>query len=227
MNDAQFHALRERMIQEQLIPRGINDQRVLDTMRRVPRHEFLPARVRQVAYRDGAIPIGRQQTISQPFVVALMTQMLQLRGGERVLEIGTGSGYQTAILCELAANVISLERQPLLAGRAGDTLQRLGYENVEVHIGDGSQGLADMAPYDVILVTAAAPSLPEPLRLQLNPEGGRLVLPIGTRDGQRLERIVRNGDSWHMERTVKVRFVPLIGQHGFRAETKKPPKASV
>ncbi len=226
MDDAQFHAQRERMVQEQLIPRGIKDPSLLEVMRRIPRHEFLPKRIQQVAYRDGAIPIGRKQTISQPFVVALMTQMLELRGDERVLEIGTGSGYQTAILCELAGSVISLERQPLLAGRAGDTLQRLGYENVEVHIGDGSQGLADMAPYDAILVTAAAPSLPEPLRLQLNPDGGRLVLPIGTQDGQRLERIVREGDHWHMERTVKVRFVPLIGRHGFQGET-KPPTAGV
>lgn len=226
MDDAQFRAERERMVQEQLIPRGIKDPRVLAAMRRIPRHAFLPKRVQQVAYRDGAIPIGRQQTISQPFVVALMTQMLELQGTERVLEIGTGSGYQTALLCELATSVISLERHPLLAGRAGDALQRLGYENVEVHIGDGSQGLADMAPYDAILVTAAAPSLPEPLRLQLNPDGGRLVLPIGTHDGQRLERIVRDGDRWQMERTVKVRFVPLIGRFGF-AEEARPPTAGV
>ena len=144
-----------------------------------------------------------------------MTQMLQLDGTERVLEIGTGSGYQTAILCELAESVISLERHPLLAGRAGDTLARLGYDNVEIHIGDGSQGLLDMAPYDAILVTAAAPSLPEPLRAQMSPDGGRMVLPIGTSEGQRLELIVRQGDNWTMERTIPVRFVPLIGQHGF------------
>jgi protein-L-isoaspartate(D-aspartate) O-methyltransferase len=219
MDNSKYIAQRELMVQEQLIKRGITDPRVLEAMRGVPRHEFLPRRIRQVAYLDGALPIGRKQTISQPYVVALMSQMLQLTGNERVLEVGTGSGYQTAVLCELADEVVTLERHPLLAGRAGDTLERLGYENVEVHIGDGSQGLPDMAPYDAIIVTAAAPALPEPLRLQMDPEGGRMVLPIGSDALQRLEIIRRDGDQWNMERTVKVRFVPLIGRHGFRTET--------
>ena len=155
-------------------------------MRRVPRHAFLPKRARRVAYKDGALPIGNQQTISQPYIVALMTQMLALKGDEHVLEIGTGSGYQTALLCELAASVVSLERYPVLAGRAGDVLTRLGYDNVEIYIGDGTQGLADMAPYDAIIVTAAAPGLPEPLRLQMSSEGGRMVIPSAAASSRRL-----------------------------------------
>lgn len=213
-----FRQQRETMIQQQLIPRGIHDPRVLEAMRRVPRHVFLPRRVRDVAYRDGALPIGNKQTISQPYIVALMTQMLQLQGHERVLEIGTGSGYQAAVLCELAESVVSIERHPLLAGRAGDKLAKLGYDNIEIHIGDGTQGLLDMAPYDAIIVTAAAPALPEPLRGQLDPNGGRLVLPIGPREEQHLERVTRNGDSWNIERMTRVRFVPLLGQHGFKAD---------
>jgi len=218
MNDAQHRAQREQMIQTQLIPRGIEDPRVLDAMRRVPRHAFLPKRARKVAYKDGALPIGQRQTISQPYVVALMTQMLALTGTERVLEIGTGSGYQTALLCELAESVVSVERYPLLAGRAGDVLTRLGYDNLEIHIGDGTQGLPDMAPYDAIIVTAAAPALPEPLRLQMSADGGRMVLPIGPRQQQTLERVQRDGNSWTMERTIPVRFVPLLGSHGFQPD---------
>jgi len=221
MNNEIQRARREQMVQEQLITRNITDLRVLEAMHRVPRHIFLPRDLREMAYRDSALPIGNKQTISQPYIVALMTQMLGLEGHETVLEIGTGSGYQTAILCELAANVISIERHALLAGRAGDALTRLGYSNVEVYIGDGTQGLPDMAPYDAILVTAAAPALPDPLRLQLDHHGGRLVLPLGTQDNQHLERVIRMGEQWQMERTLSVRFVPLIGRYGFAA---KPPK---
>jgi protein-L-isoaspartate(D-aspartate) O-methyltransferase len=213
-----FRQQRETMIQQQLVPRGIHDSRVLEAMRRVPRHIFLPRRVREVAYRDGALPIGNKQTISQPFIVALMTQMLGLQGHERVLEIGTGSGYQAAVLCELVESVVSIERHPLLAGRAGDKLAKLGYDNIEIHIGDGTQGLPDMAPYDAIIVTAAAPALPEPLRQQLSPDGGKLILPIGNRDEQHLERVTRDGDTWSIERMTRVRFVPLLGQHGFAPE---------
>ena len=216
MDDSQHRAQRENMIQTQLIPRGIDDTRVLDAMRRVPRHQFLPKRAHSVAYKDGALPIGNRQTISQPYIVALMTQMLELTGDEHVLEVGTGSGYQTALLCELAASVVSLERYPVLAGRAGDVLTRLGYDNVEIYIGDGTQGLADMAPYDAIIVTAAAPALPEPLRLQMSSDGGRMVLPIGSRQQQTLERVQRNDNSWTMERTIPVRCVPLVGSHGFQ-----------
>jgi len=224
MNDYKHVAQRNRMIQEQLIPRGIDDQRVLQAMLNVPRHEFLPKQIREIAYKDGALPIGQKQTISQPYIVALMTQLLQLTGTEHVLEIGTGSGYQTAVLCDLVQSVISIERHALLAGRSGDVLARLGYENVEVYIGDGTQGMPDMAPYDAIIVTAAAPALPEPLRLQLNPNGGRMVLPIGAKGGrQRLQRITREGDHWHMEQISEVRFVPLVGTHGFHpADDDKP-----
>lgn len=216
MDTKKYVIERERMITEQLVARDIHDERVLHAMRTIPRHWFVPPTVRHVAYRDGALPIGQNQTISQPFIVAFMSQALRLTGTERVLEIGTGSGYQTAILSELAAEVVSIERHPLLAGRAGDVLARLRADNVEIHIGDGSQGLPDMAPFDAILVTAAAPALPEPLRLQMCPRGGRMVIPLGAQHGeQRLERVLREGDGWRMERLLSVRFVPLIGANGF------------
>ena len=210
-----FKRQREAMVNQQLIDRHITDSRVLDAMLRVPRHLFVPKNLRHVAYADRPLPIGNGQTISQPYVVAAMSQSLALQGGESVLEIGTGSGYQTAILCELASRVISIERFAVLAGRAGNLLEQLGYNNVEILVGDGSQGLSDMAPFDVIIVTAAAPALPEPLRLQMNPNGGRMILPIGTQTNQRLERIIRDGERWEMESIFPVRFVPLIGQHGF------------
>ena len=157
-----FKRQREAMVNQQLIDRHITDSRVLDAMLRVPRHLFVPKNLRHVAYADRPLPIGNGQTISQPYVVAAMSQSLALQGGESVLEIGTGSGYQTAILCELASRVISIERFAVLAGRAGNLLEQLGYNNVEILVGDGSQGLSDMAPFDVIIVTAAAPALPEP-----------------------------------------------------------------
>ena len=210
-----FKRQREAMVNQQLIDRHITDSRVLDAILRVPRHLFVPKNLRHVAYADRPLPIGNGQTISQPYVVAAMSQSLALQGGESVLEIGTGSGYQTAILCELASRVISIERFAVLAGRAGNLLEQLGYNNVEILVGDGSQGLSDMAPFDVIIVTAAAPALPEPLRLQMNPNGGRMILPIGTQTNQRLERIIRDGERWEMESIFPVRFVPLIGQHGF------------
>ena len=210
-----FKRQREAMVNQQLIDRHITDSRVLDAILRVPRHLFVPKNLRQVAYADRPLPSGNGQTISQPYVVAAMSQSLALHGGESVLEIGTGSGYQTAILCELASRVISIERFAVLAGRAGNLLEQLGYNNVEILVGDGSQGLSDMAPFDVIIVTAAAPALPEPLRLQMNPNGGRMILPIGTQTNQRLERIIRDGERWEMESIFPVRFVPLIGQHGF------------
>lgn len=210
-----FKRQREAMVNQQLIERRITDSRVLDAMLRVPRHLFVPKNLRHIAYADRPLPIGNGQTISQPYVVAAMSQSLSLKGTESVLEIGTGSGYQTAILCELASRVISIERFAVLAGRAGNLLEQLGYNNVEILVGDGSQGLSDMAPFDVIIVTAAAPALPEPLRLQMNPNGGRMILPIGTHTNQRLERVVREGERWEMQSIFPVRFVPLIGQHGF------------
>lgn len=216
MGQHDFQAIRDRMVDEQLIARGIDQPRLLEAMRKVPRHLFVPSDMRIHAYDDHPLPIGEKQTISQPFIVALMTQMLSLEGTERVLEIGTGCGYQTAILCELANYVYSLERYPLLADRAGARLTRLGYENVDIHLGDGSQGLADMEPYDAILVTAVAPSIPGPLASQLNPDGGRMVLPVGDAHGQHLYIVRRFGDSHHVEKTIAVRFVPLIGRYGFK-----------
>lgn len=209
-----FDIMREYMVREQLAGRDITDPRVLDAMRRVPRHCFVPEEFRTRAYTDGPLPIGNDQTISQPYIVAFMTQMLELQPSDIVLEIGTGSGYQTAILCELAQFVYSLERYPALGERAGELLTELGYDNVEIHTGDGSQGLPDMAPFDAIVVTAAAPAIPGPLRAQLA-DGGRLVLPTGNRVQQMLQRVRRTGDTWHVENLLPVMFVPLYGRHGF------------
>lgn len=216
-----YRQLREEMVARQLMARGIDNVRVLDAMRRVPRHEFVAAEMRPIAYRDCPLPIGERQTISQPYMVALMTQMLSLSGHERVLEIGTGSGYQTAILCELAGQVYSLERLPRLAARAASVLERLNYNNVEIHVGDGSQGLADMAPFDAIIVTAAAPTLPLPLRAQMLEFGGRMVLPVGDDRAQYLEFVTRAGKSWQIEQTRPVQFVPLVGRYGYKPSSEK------
>jgi protein-L-isoaspartate(D-aspartate) O-methyltransferase len=209
-----YHVLRERMVREQLVARDIDDPLVLKAMSEVPRHLFVPEEFRDKAYRDGPLPIGQDQTISQPYIVALMTQALNLRGGEIVLEVGTGSGYQTAILSRLARQVFSIERHAELAERAGRILAELGYDNVEVVVGDGSQGLPDQAPFDAILVAAAAPDLPGPLEAQLA-DGGRLVIPIGGPQGQTLARVTRQGDKWQIEHMTPVMFVPLIGRHGW------------
>ncbi len=206
---------RSRMVVMQLAMRGIHDVRVLEAMRELPRHLFLPAEMQPYAYTDQPLNIGESQTISQPYIVAQMSQMLALTGSETVLEIGTGSGYQTAILCRLAKHVYTLEYHPRLAGRAARALSHVGCNNVDIHVGDGSQGLPDMAPFDAILVTAAAPALPGPLRSQLSAEGGRLVVPVGSRDDQHLERVTRNGATWDIEQTERVRFVPLLGRYGF------------
>jgi protein-L-isoaspartate(D-aspartate) O-methyltransferase len=209
-----FDLARERMVAEQLEARDITQPDVLAALRKVPRHLFVPPDLQHLAYRDGPLPIGNDQTISQPYIVALMTQALRLLKTETVLEVGTGSGYQAAILAELCQQVYSLERDRHLAEQAGKRLADLGYTNVEVYVGDGSQGLPDMAPFDAILVAAAAPSIPDPLRAQLR-DGGRLVLPVGNRDGQVLERLRRNGDTWRVERLGPVMFVPLVGRYGF------------
>lgn len=209
-----FGVLRERMVREQLIARGITDVHVLNAMRRVPRQLFVPSHLQTAAYEDGPLPIGEKQTISQPYIVALMSEMLELTNSDIVLEIGTGSGYQTAVLCELAQFVYSLERYPSLAKQAAALLDDLEYDNVEVYVGDGSQGLPDVAPFDAIIVTAAAPVIPGPLRSQMAP-GGRLVLPIGDQRQQYLQRVRRAGNSWRLERLIPVMFVPLYGRHGF------------
>jgi protein-L-isoaspartate(D-aspartate) O-methyltransferase len=222
-----FKSARQSMIDQQLRARGIYDPRVLDAMRAVPRHEFIPETLRGQAYADRALPIGDDQTISQPYIVALMLQSLRLRGHEQVLEIGTGSGYQTALLSRLAGHVYTLECLPRLAGTAASTLYRLGCENVDVHVGDGSQGLPDMSPFDCIVVSAAAPSVPGPLRAQLRADGGRMVIPVGDADNQVLELVVRQGERWEFKRVAAVRFVPLVGRYGFAPGQRDNNSASV
>mgnify|MGYP000549845077 CR=1 FL=1 len=212
-----FESARRAMVEKQLRERGISNDRVLAVMRQIPRHEFIPEDVRDKAYEDSPLPIGEEQTISQPYIVAVMTEALHLTGGERVLEIGTGSGYQTAILAGLAAHVFSLERHAGLAETAADTLARLEIDNVEIHVGDGSQGLPDMSPFDAILVTAAAPAIPGTLRSQMHPDGGRLVIPVGDAKNQFLELVTRRGNRWDIKRIGAVRFVPLIGVYGFKS----------
>lgn len=210
-----FDKERKQMVAEQLSRRDIYDPRVLDAMRSVPRHLFVPPEQRHLAYRDGPLPIGSGQTISQPYIVALMTQLLELQGNEKVLEVGTGSGYQAAVLGCLAEDVHTIERHTNLAGRAVRALDELGYHNVHVHVGDGTQGLAEFAPYQAILVTAAAPKTPRTLLEQLT-EGGRLVIPVGAQFNQMLMRWQREGPAYHREVLVPVAFVPLRGEHGWR-----------
>lgn len=214
--EERYRLERERMVEEQLRARDISDRRVLAAMRQVPRHLFVPENKRHLAYADAPLPIGQGQTISQPYVVALMTQLLELKGDEKVLEVGTGSGYQAAVLGRLARKVYTVERLPELAERARRLLQDLGLENVEVVVGDGSRGLPEQAPFDAILVAAAAPRVPEPLKAQLA-EGGRLVLPVGGRGGQVLERWRRVGGRFEVEEVAPVAFVPLVGEEGWTA----------
>ena len=202
------------MVDRQLRRRGITDERVLAAMSRVPREVFVPEGVRSHAYADDALPIGEGQTISQPFVVATICALLALEGPERVLDVGTGSGYQAAVLAELAAQVVTIERIPELAETARAALTRAGYESVEVRVGDGSLGVPDRAPFDAVAVAAAAPNVPRPLYEQLL-EGGRVVVPRGSRGGQELVLVVRTLER-PVERTVlPVRFVPLLGDEGF------------
>jgi protein-L-isoaspartate(D-aspartate) O-methyltransferase len=204
---------RNGWIERQLRARGIDDERVLAAMERVPRELFVPEELRDLAYEDEALPIGSGQTVSQPFVVAFICQALALRGDERVLDVGTGSGYQAAVLAELAAEVHSIERIPALAERARATLAAAGYERVKVHIGDGTLGLPEYAPYDGIAVAAAAPQLPAPLWEQLR-EGARIVVPLGRRRAQELCVIERTPEGPRFLATLPVRFVPLVGADG-------------
>ena len=217
VREEDFRQARKRMVDEQLRGRDIVDGRVLEVMRSVPRHLFVPADMAGVAYSDAPLPIGFRQTISQPYIVALMTQLLKLRGQEIVLEVGTGSGYQAAVLGGLARQVYTLERIPELAEGARRLLRELGIDNVDVLVRDGSAGLPEHAPYDGILVAAAAPRTPQPLLDQLS-EGGRLLLPVGTIEGQVLERWTRLGETFDCDRAAPVCFVPLVGEHGWRAD---------
>ena len=201
---------RRRMVEEQLAARGITDARVLAAMGKVPRHALVPEEVRPQAYADGPLPIGEGQTISQPYIVAYMTEQLALKGGERVLEVGTGSGYQAAVLAELAAEVYTVEIVPALARRAAADLARLGYRNVTVREGDGYRGWPEKAPFDAIVVTAAPPEVPEPLIAQLKP-GGRLVLPVGEAF-QDLLLLTKDASGVQQRRLLPVRFVPMTGE---------------
>jgi protein-L-isoaspartate(D-aspartate) O-methyltransferase len=207
------------MVERQLRRRGIGDERVLGAMGRVPRDRFVPEEVRRRAYADSALPIGHRQTISQPWVVAAICQALGLTGDEKVLEIGTGSGYSTAVLAELARRVISFERIPELAERARETLESLGTEGVKVVLADGSRGFADEAPYDAIAVHAATPEAPHSLIAQLA-DGGRLVVPIAAGSADLLTAFYRDGGdgSLRQETIGPCRFVPLIGAEGFGSE---------
>ncbi|MBG0788817.1 MAG: protein-L-isoaspartate(D-aspartate) O-methyltransferase [Anaerolineaceae bacterium] len=203
------------MVINQIAGRGVRDPRVLEAMRQVPRHLFLPEDARTYAYVDSPLRIGCEQTISQPYVVALMTELLDLSASDKVLEVGTGSGYQAAILSLLVREVHSIERIPELAEAAGETLTALGYDNVQVHIGDGTEGLIEAAPYDRILVAAAAPEVPPPLMAQLA-EGGRLVIPVGSRTLQQLEIWDLENGEFKQAKSIPVVFVPLIGEDGWR-----------
>lgn len=205
-------------LRRQLEARGITDQRVLDVIAATRRDLFVPAEVRHLAYDDNALPIGQGQTISQPFIVALMTQELELTGSERVLEIGTGSGYQTAILAQLARDVVTVERIAELSRPAQSVLADLGYTNIEFRIGDGTLGCPERAPYDGILVTAAAPDVPPPLYDQLVP-GGRIVIPVGDEYMQMLKKVIREEPKPRVIDLCSCRFVKLVGQAGWPNES--------
>jgi protein-L-isoaspartate(D-aspartate) O-methyltransferase len=209
-----FTAARRRMVDEQLRRRDIADERVLAAMERVPREVFVPERERRRAYDDAALPIAEGQTISQPYMVARICEVLALRGGERVLDVGTGSGYQAAVIAELAGEVHTIERLPALAETARAALGAAGYERVRVHVGDGTLGLPEHAPFAAIAVAAAAPEVPRSLYEQLE-RGGRMAIPVGGRRGQELQLVVHSPEGPAVIRSVPCRFVPLVGAEGF------------
>ena len=205
-----FARARERMVSEQIEARGVRDPLTLAALRQVPRHLFVPASVKSEAYDDHPLPIGDGQTISQPYIVAFMTEALGLKGGETVLEVGTGSGYQSAVLAKIASRVYTIEIVAALAEEAKERLARLGYGNVTVRAGDGYLGWPEVAPFDAIMVTAAAPRVPEPLKEQLR-DGGHLVIPLGDQD-QELIVMTRHGAAYEERRAIPVRFVPMTGK---------------
>ena len=204
-----FAAQRRQMVDQQLKPRGIKDERVLAAMAKVPREEFVPADQRADAYQDGPLPIGYDQTISQPYIVAFMTEQLRLKPGDRVLEIGSGSGYQAAILADLVADVYTIEIVDALAKTAEATLQRLGYKNVHLKVGDGYKGWPEEAPFDAIIVTCAPDKVPQPLVDQLK-DGGRMVIPVGERFAQQLYLLEKKNGQLKESATLPVRFVPML-----------------
>jgi protein-L-isoaspartate(D-aspartate) O-methyltransferase len=212
---AEYEAARNTMVNTQLRRRNITDTCVLAAMSAVPRHEFVPLEFRDRSYEDAPLPIGEGQTISQPYIVAAMTAALRLSGNERVLEVGTGCGYQAAVLACLAKEVFTIDVRTPLASQAAERLNRLGYTNVHVHCGDGTLGLPELAPFDAILVAAAAPSAPAPLLDQLA-VGGRMVVPVGDVETQELELIERGHDNFRKIMLESCRFVPLVGVHGWK-----------
>jgi protein-L-isoaspartate(D-aspartate) O-methyltransferase len=213
-----FLPLREKMVREQILSRGIKNPQVIKALRKVPRHEFVALPYQKDAYADYPLPTASGQTISQPYMVALMTELLELYGDETVLEIGTGSGYQTAVLAELVQTVYSVERIDTLSLQADLTLQRLGYSNVKLHVGDGTLGWEEFAPYDRIIVTASAPNLPQPLADQLK-ESGKMVIPLGANLGQDLIVAEKQKGRIKLFDYGKCVFVPLVGEFGWPAST--------
>ncbi len=213
----EFEDARFAMVETQLVARGITDARVLAVMRRLPRHRFVDPSLQAKVYEDHALAIGNGQTISQPYMVAVMTEALGLTGSERVLEVGTGSGYQTAVLAELSQDVYSIERMPRLADRAEQTLKALGYTRIHLKVGDGTLGWRAAAPFDAIVVTAGAPAIPTPLIEQLA-EGGQLAIPIGARDSQILTRAVKQAGTLDVTEKTPCVFVPLLGAFGWQGE---------
>jgi len=214
MDIRDFQRLRELMVERQLIPRGIRDVRVLAAMRKIPRHLFMDESLWDRAYDDMALPAGEGQTVSQPYMVAVMTELLGLGGGEKVLELGTGSGYQAAILAELSLEVYTIERIQSLSEKAGKVLEGLGYGNVHLRVGDGTLGWPEAAPFDRILITAGSPEIPGPLIGQLS-EGGVIVAPVGDRFSQQLVRSTKQKDRLSREYHVPCVFVPLVGKYGW------------
>lgn len=214
-----FSIARRRMVEDQVVARGVSDPRVIDAMLQVPRHKFVEEALASQAYQDAPLPIGERQTISQPYMVAVMSEALALDGTEKVLEVGTGSGYQAAVLALLADRVFSLERIPALARRARKALDSCGYSKVNIRLADGTLGWQEMAPFDAIIVTAGAPDVPRDYLDQLA-VGGRLVIPVGDRMSQVLMRITRTSeDEFKEEQLLGCRFVPLVGNHGWRDES--------
>jgi len=215
LESGQFAPRRAEMIEKQLCRRGIKDEAVISAMFAVPRHAFVPLELQGQAYDDLPLPIGSGQTISQPYIVASMTAALHLKPTDRVLEVGTGCGYQAAILSRLAKEVFTVESRPELASAASARLARLSYSNVHVHCGDGTLGLPEFAPFDAILVAAAAPRVPEPLLAQLG-EGGRMIIPVGDTDSQELQLLEKRGGTISKTRLEGCRFVPLVGRYGWQ-----------
>lgn len=214
-----FETLRNIMVDTQLIPRGIKDKRVLEAMRKVPRHIFTSASFQNRAYEDSALPIGEGQTISQPYMVAIMTELLELKGSEKILEIGTGSGYQTAVLAELSKEVFSIERIETLAKNAEEKLLMLGYNNIHIKTDDGTSGWEEEAPFDRILITAGAPAVPKPLTDQLA-DNGIIVIPVGEFFAQQLLIIKKSEGRLAEEYHIPCVFVPLIGKYGWEKDSR-------